>query len=84
MNGIWHFLTGLVWGLYGISVGVLAVVYNNGSPWVWISVSVAIVGNSAHMVALALSPQGVRIIATPAQETTPTPAQSVGQTQNHP
>lgn len=50
-----HLLTGLIWGVYAITIGSLAVVYNFNSPWVFVSIITAVVGNSAHLVAFAWS-----------------------------
>ena len=51
-------ITSLGWILYAITVGVMAVAYDYSVTYLWISIVVAIVGNSAHMVALSLSKSG--------------------------
>ena len=56
-----HLLTGLIWGVYAITIGSLAIVYNFSSPWVFVSIITAVVGNSAHLVAFAWSNKGLQI-----------------------
>ena len=59
-----HLLTGLIWGIYAVTVGSLAIVYNFGSPWVFVSIITAVVGNSAHLVSFAWSTaQGLKVSA---------------------
>ena len=64
MNSDWtHFLSTLVWGVYGIAVGVYAVSTGYNNDFVWLSIVTAIVGNSAHLVAFAMSKTGLQIAA---------------------
>ena len=53
----------LTWGLYAIIIGSLAVYYNYNNSWLWIGEIVAIIGNSAHLVAMHLSKTGLDITA---------------------
>ena len=59
-----HLLVSLVWGIYGIVVGAMGIAYSFSgalSYWLWISIIVAITGNSAHMVAMSMSTQGIEV-----------------------
>ena len=53
----------LVWGLYAITIGSLAIYFGYDNNWTWIGEIVAIVGNSAHLVAMHLSKTGIDITA---------------------
>ena len=70
MSSDWiHFLATLIWGVYGVVVG-LAALYSPGgfSLWIGITVVTAIVGNSAHLVAFAWSKKGqINITSTQAK-----------------
>lgn len=60
MNTDWiHFLATFVWGVYGLVIGSLTIVNHFGGLWVWVSIIVAITGNSAHLVSFALSKSGI-------------------------
>lgn len=56
-----HFLATVIWGVYGIVIGLVAVVYTYSSDFVWISIIVAVVGNSSHLVAFAWSQKGLTV-----------------------
>ena len=53
------------WGIYGITVGSLVVYFGYNNDWSWISIVVAIIGNSSHLVAMHLSRSGLDITAQP-------------------
>lgn len=56
MNTDWiHFLATVMWGTYGIAIGLVVVVNNYTGFWPFTSIIVAIVGNSAHLVTFAWS-----------------------------
>lgn len=63
MSASVHFLATVIWGIFGIVSGVMAIYYTYTSNWVWISIIVAVVGNSTHLVAFAISSQGVSVNA---------------------
>lgn len=56
-----HLISSLIWGIYGITVGVIGVVYNDFSSYVMVSIVVAIVGNSSHLMAMSLSKAGFTV-----------------------
>ena len=60
-NALAHILTGLIWGVYAITIGSLTVIYDFSSAWVFVSIIAAVVGNSAHLVAFAWSNKGLQI-----------------------
>ena len=70
-QGIIHLVATMVWGIYGISVGTLTVVYGYSSPWAWITIVTAVVGNSAHLVSYAVSSAGVEIASAQTQSQVP-------------
>ena len=64
-----HLLVSMGWIIYAVIVGVMAVIYNYQSSILWVSVIVAIVGNSAHMVTLAYSQGKLQASSNQAQKT---------------
>lgn len=65
MNSDWiHFMATMVWGVYGIVIGVVAIASSYISNFVWISIIVAIIGNASHLVAFAYSKGKISIQAT--------------------
>lgn len=64
MNKEWvSLISGVIWGTYGVIVGTLTVYFNYNNDWAWLSVIVAIIGNSSHLVAMHYSSQGLSIQA---------------------
>lgn len=62
VNPDWtHFLSTLIWGIYGITVGTFAVSSGYTGPYIWVTIVTAIVGNSAHLVAFAWSKKGFQV-----------------------
>lgn len=55
MKDMTHMIVSLGWIVYAIIVGIMAVLSGYQSNLLWASIIVAIVGNSAHMVALSYS-----------------------------
>lgn len=53
-----HLISALLWGLYGLTVGTIGVVYNDFNFDVMVTIVVAIVGNSAHLITMSLSKTG--------------------------
>lgn len=56
-----HLIATLTWGIFGITVGTLAIVHNNFSTDVMVSEIAAITGNSAHLMALSFSKSGLSV-----------------------
>jgi uncharacterized membrane protein YeaQ/YmgE (transglycosylase-associated protein family) len=50
-----HIISAILWGIYGITIGTLTLVYHYGGYYSWASIIVAIVGNSVHLITFALS-----------------------------
>ena len=50
-----HIVATVFWGVFGIAIGTLALVYNNFSGYVMVSLVTAIIGNSVHLVSLSAS-----------------------------
>ena len=64
MNKEWvSLISGIIWGLYAIVTGTLAIYFNYNNDWTWLAIIVAIIGNSAHLVAMHYSNQGLTIQA---------------------
>lgn len=56
MNSDWiHLFATILWGVFGIAIGSIGIVYDYSSYWLWLAIITAIVGNSAHLVAFAWS-----------------------------
>lgn len=60
-KGTIHLVATLIWGLFGIVIGSIALVYGQFGTWVGISLVAAITGNSAHLVSFSLSKTGLDI-----------------------
>ena len=56
-----HLIGVVVWGIFGITIGTLAIVHNNFSDYVMVSLVSAVVGNSAHLMALSFSKTGLSV-----------------------
>jgi len=63
-SGTVHLISSLLWGIYGIIVGTLVVVYSYHDLYGWLSIIVAIIGNSSHLVALSYSQGKISVQAT--------------------
>jgi len=53
-----HLISALLWGIYGITVGIIGVVHNDFNTDVMVSIVVAITGNSAHLISMSFSKSG--------------------------
>lgn len=62
--GTVHLIASLLWGFYGIIVGTLVVVFSYSNLFSWLSIIVAIIGNSTHLVAFSYSQGKVSIQST--------------------
>lgn len=58
-----HLIMALLWGLYGVIIGSLVVIYNYSNIWAWLSVIVAVAGNSIHLITLDVGKKGIEITA---------------------
>jgi len=56
-------ISGIIWGTYAIIVGTLTVYFSYNNDWAWVSIVVAIIGNSAHLIVMHYSNQGLTIQA---------------------
>jgi len=63
-SGTVHVIASLLWGIYGIIVGTLVVVYSYDNLYGWLSIIVAIIGNSSHLVAFSYSQGKISVQAT--------------------
>ena len=57
-------LLGLIWGVYAIIVGTLAVLSQYNNDLLWISIIVAISGTTGAHVALSMSAKGISLQST--------------------
>ena len=64
-SGAVHFLATSLWALFALVYGVVSLVYGQNSQWVNLVLIVAIAGNSAHLIAFAISPKGAKIVTVP-------------------
>jgi hypothetical protein len=60
-NGVVHLVATVIWGLFGIVIGSIALIYGQFNTWVGLALISAITGNSAHLVTFSLSKTGVDI-----------------------
>lgn len=58
-----HLTVAVIWGVYGIIIGSLAILTGFSGAYIWDSIIVAIVGNSAHLVTFSLSKTGLSVEA---------------------
>ncbi len=56
-----HLIMALLWGIYGIIIGSLVIVFHYNNLWSWLSIVVAIAGNSIHMVTMDFSKTGIEV-----------------------
>ena len=63
MSASVHLLATLIWGIWGIVIGTIAVWTGTFTQWVAIATIVAVVGNSAHLVSFAWSQKGLSVSA---------------------
>ena len=56
-----HLVASLGWITFAVIIGSLGVAYNYVTPYLWVSIIVAIVGNSSHLVAMSLSKTGLSV-----------------------
>jgi hypothetical protein len=65
MNKEWvHLIASIFWGIYGLSVGTIGVVYNDFNLYVMVSIVTAIVGNSAHLISMSYSKGNLQVEAS--------------------
>jgi hypothetical protein len=64
MNKEWvHLLATVFWGTFGLTVGSLAIIHNTFNIYVMVSLITAIVGNSAHLVAMSYNKGSLNVQA---------------------
>jgi len=64
MNKEWvHLLATVFWGTFGLAIGSLAVIDNTFNIYVMVSLITAIVGNSAHLVAMSYNKGSLNVQA---------------------
>jgi len=64
MNKEWvHLLATVFWGTFGLAIGSLAVIDNTFNIYVMVSLVTAIVGNSAHLVAMSYNKGSLNVQA---------------------
>lgn len=56
-----HLIMALLWGLYGVITGSLIIIYHYDNIFSWLSIIVAIAGNSIHMVTMDFSKTGIEV-----------------------
>ncbi len=65
MNKEWvHLIASIIWGIYGLTVGIVGVVSRDFSVYVMVSIVVAIVGNSAHLISMSYQKGALAVQAT--------------------
>jgi hypothetical protein len=64
MNKEWvHLLATVFWGTFGLAIGSLSVIHNTFNIYVMVSLITAIVGNSAHLVAMSYNKGSLNVQA---------------------
>jgi len=58
-----HLLATVFWGTFGLAIGSLAVIDNTFNIYVMVSLITAIVGNSAHLVAMSYNKGSLNVQA---------------------
>lgn len=56
-----HLVATLLWGIYGLTVGSLGIIYHSYNSYVMVTVVSAIAGNSAHLISMSLSKAGLEV-----------------------
>jgi len=60
-NEITHLVIGLIWGVYSIVVGSLIILHGYVNIWSWVSIIVAVSGNSVHLISMDFGKSGLQI-----------------------
>jgi len=64
MNKEWvHLIATVFWGTFGLAVGTIGVIHNDFNIYVMVSLITAIVGNSAHLVAMSYNKGSLNVQA---------------------
>jgi hypothetical protein len=58
-----HLISTLLWGIYGLTVGTVSLIYNSFNPYVMVTLVSAIVGNSAHLISMSYGQKGLEVQA---------------------
>lgn len=61
MKSTTHLIMAIFWGVYGIIIGSLVVIYGYSNVWAWLSIIVAISGNSVHLISMDFNKEGLQI-----------------------
>lgn len=72
-NTTTHLIMALLWGIYGIIIGSLVVVFHYNNLWSWLSIVVAISGNSVHLVTMDFSKSGIEVKSQAVNNNPPKP-----------
>ena len=59
-----HLIATLLWGIYGLSVGTIGVIYGQFNAYLMVTIVTAIAGNSAHLISMSVSKTGLTETAT--------------------
>jgi hypothetical protein len=65
-----HMVSAMLWGVFGLVIGSLSVVYNNFNAFVMVTLVSAIAGNSVHLVSMSMSKSGISVSGTEASTQT--------------
>jgi hypothetical protein len=65
----------LVWGLYSVVIGVIAIAYGYSNDLVWISIISAISGTTGAHVGLSMSSKGISLQTSGSVQNTQVPKQ---------
>lgn len=60
-----HLISTMVWGIYGITVGCIGALNHSFNAFIMVTVTAAIVGNSAHLISMSVSQAGIITTAKP-------------------
>lgn len=71
MSASVHLVATVIWGIWAIVVGAIAIWTNAFGQWVSIATIVAIVGNSTHLISMAWSQKGLTVSALQASTQPP-------------
>jgi len=56
-----HLISSVLWAIFGLTVGSLAIVFNEFNYPVMVAMLAAIAGNSAHLISMSISKTGISV-----------------------
>jgi hypothetical protein len=56
-----HLVATIFWGLFGLTVGIIATFRNDFNVYVMVALVSAVAGNSVHLISMSMSKTGISV-----------------------